>query len=649
MLDLFRSQKKTVKWVLSGLLGLVALSMVITLIPNLFSSQQSNVDDPVLVEIGDDTVTRIDVSNAMRDYARSGTPAESMAFMAQQVVENLVEDRILMQEAGRLGIKPTEKELAVWIKDQMPHLWEGGTFNRVLYQQQIAQQFSISVPEFERALLKDLTIEMRLKQLVTDNIVMTDKELRKLFEDRNEKIKIDYVTVQSSQFASKVSPTDEQIQKFFEQNKFRYRVSEQRTVKIITIDASSAKPVQPTDAEIEAYYTQNRYRFETPERVMARHIVFLTSDPNDASGKQLEGEALEAIKKKAEAALARIKGGEDFAKVAQEVSEDPGTKDQGGSLGWVVRGQLPQEFEQALFALQPGDMSGVVKTPFGFHIIQAEKKDAPQTRTLDEARQEIIADLTVEREQTARVDLADKVTSAMRSTADVDSVGSEMGLPVMTLENIDRQHPPASLGANPRFLGAIFSAVTPGEVLSDSDDKRTMIAKIISITPPRDSELAEVADRVRTDYVQSQAREMAQADAKDLYEKAKGGDLAAVAKSMGFTVKTRDFFQRTGGVDDFAPAQTLGDAAFNAAVGAVLGPVAAGDGFGVYRVAAKEAADPTAFLDQRDQLKGEFLEARREEAFNIYRSLIRQRYEKDGKVTRYPERIEQMIRDMRRS
>jgi peptidyl-prolyl cis-trans isomerase D len=532
----------------------------------------------------------------------------------------------------------------------MPHLWETGTFNSTLYQQMIQQQFSISVPEFEKAVLKDLTIEMRLKELVTDNIVMTDRELRELFEDRNEKIKIDYVAVDASQFTAQVSPTQEQVQQYFEQNKFRYRIPERRTVKVVTVDPSTAQAPEISEGEIQTYYNQNRYRFETPERVMARHILFMTTDPNDPAAPQMEGEALEAVRKKAEAALARIKGGEDFATVAQELSEDPGTKEQGGSLGWVVRGAMVPEFEQPLFALNEGGISDVVKTPFGFHIIQAEKKDQPQVRSLDEARQEIIADLTMEKEQVGRLERADQVVTAVRNAGDdVEKVAREMGLPMMVLEDIDRQRPPASLGANPRFLGAIFSAVTPGEVLTDSDEQRTMIAKVISITPSRDAELAEVQDRVRQDVIQSESRRIAEQRAQELYEKAKGGDLAAAARSMGLTVKTSDFFPRTGGVDDFAPAQTLGDKAYEAEIGAVLGPVSAGDRFGVYRVTAKEPADPTEFLDQRDQLKGEFLEARRDEAFNIFRSLVRQRFEKDGKIKRYPERIEQLIRDIRTS
>ena len=652
MLDLFRSQKRTVKYVLTAVLSLVALSMVVTLIPNLFSSQPTaGLDDPVLVEVGDDTVTRFDVGNVMRDYARSGTPPESMAFMAQQVVENLVEERILMQEADRLGVKPTDQELAVWIKDQMPFLWETGSFNQQQYQQLIQQRFSVSVPEFERQLLKDLTIETRLKRLVTDNIVMTDAELRKLFEERNEKIQVAYATVNVADFAAKVEPTDEQIQEFFEQNKFRYRVPEKRTVKVITLDPSTAPPPELSDIEIETYYNQNRYRFETPERISARHILFMTMNPDEPGGAELEGEELEAVKKKAEDALARVRGGEDFATVASELSEDLGTKDQGGDLGWVVRGQMPYPaFEQALFSLPGGGVSEVVKTELGYHIIKADKKDPPQVRSLDDARQEIVADLAAEREQIARMERADEVTKAMRDAGeDVESVASERYLPIAVYEDIDRQNPPAGLAGDPTFMGQIFSALTPGEVLSSTDDQRTILAKITSITPSRDAELAEVRDRVRADVVDAESRKLAQARADELFEQAKSTSLEAAARAMGLPVKTSGMITRSDGIEDLAPAQALGDQAFRSEIGTVLGPVSAGDRFGVYRVVAKEPADATLFLDQRDELKGEVLEAKRDEAFNIFRSLVRQRYEKDGKIKRYQPRIEQMIRDIRTS
>jgi peptidyl-prolyl cis-trans isomerase D len=306
------------------------------------------------------------------------------------------------------------------------------------------------------------------------------------------------------------------------------------------------------------------------------------------------------------------------------------------------------EFEQALFALPEGGISDVVKTQFGYHVILAEKKDLPQVRSLDDARQEIIADLTVEREQVARLERTDQVTAAIRNAGDdVESVARDMNLQLTVLEDIDRQRPPAGLAADPRFLGQIFSAVAPGEVVATSDEQKTMIAKVTEINPSRDAELAEVIDRVRADVVQSESRKLAEERAKQVFEQAKSSSLEAAARSAGLQVKSSDLFARTGGVEDLAPAQTLGDRAFNAEVGTVLGPVTAGDRFGVYRIAEKEPADPTEFLDQRDELRGEFLEGRRDEAFNIFRSLVRQRYEKDKRIKRYQDRIDQMIRNIR--
>ncbi len=651
MLDLFRSQKKTVKYVLTALLSLVALSMVVTLIPNLFSTPAGPDEGPVLVEVGDEEVTIYDVNAVLQDYQRAGTPAEGMAFMAQQVVDNLVDDHILMQEAARLGVKPTDQELALHLKDQMPFLWEGGVFNQLQYQQMISQRFSISVPEFEKRVLQDLAVNTRLRQIVTDNIVMTDQELRELFEQRNERIQVDYATLEAASFASGVNPTGEEIQEYFEQNKFRYRIPERRTVKLVTLDPSTAAPPEFSDAEIQTFYNQNRYRFETPERVLAKHMLFMTTDPNEPSGAEKEGEALEAVKTNAEAALARVNGGEEFTAVAKELSEDLGTKEEGGDLGWVVRGQMPfAEFDQALFALPAGGVSELVKTELGYHIIYAEKKDPALTRPLEDVRQEIIADLAAEREQIARIERADEVTAAMRNAGDdVESVARERNLPVAVFEDIDRQRPPAGLAADPVFLGQIFSTMTPGEVLASAAEQRTMIAKVTSITPSRDAELAEVRDQVRADVVQSKSRELAQQRAQELFDKAQAGSLEAAARSLGLRVTKSDLFPRTGGVEDLAPAETLGERAFSAEVGAVLGPVSSGDRFGVYRIAAKEPADVTMFLDQRDELKGEFLEAKREEAFNIFRSLVRQRYEKDGKIKRYPARIEQMVRSIRTS
>ena len=651
MFDLFRSQRKTVKYVLTAILSLVALSMVVTLIPNVFSGADPTMTgEIVLVKVGDETVTPLDLNMAMRDYITADTPAESMAFMARQVIDNLIEEKVLMQEAAALGVKPTESELALWIKDQMPFLFEGGSFNGEQYRMLIQQRFQLSVPQFEYNLLKDLTIEQRLRQLVTDNIVVTDEEVRKLFLARNEQIKVEYSVVNIADFRSQVQATDAKIAEYFEANRFRYNLQETRRLQIYEVNDAAAPEVQVSDAEISTFYNQNRYRFETPERVMARHILFTTV--NLDSGEELPESEVEAKRAKAEEAAAKVKQGGDFQALVKEYSEDAGTVDSGGDLGWVVRGQTPAEFEEAAFALAPGETSGVVKTDLGFHIIKVEKKDSPQLRSLDEARDEIIADLRAEKEQTTRNDRLDQIMAAVGAGAESpEALSQRYGLTFQVFDNVERRTIPVELGSMPRFVGDLFSEPAGGVVTGVNEEDGTMyIGKVVSISPARQAELAEMRDRVREDYIAAEARKLAQEKAATLLAQAReAGSLSQAARALGLRTQTSDFIKRDGQIPGFTSGQALGNAAFDAEVGTIQGPVPAGEGVGVYEVAAKQEADLTELLNQRADLRQSILDARQNETFGLFRGLTVKRYEEQGKITRYEDRITELINQIRRS
>lgn len=653
MFDLFRSQRKVVKYVLGTLLTLVALSMVVTMIPNVFSSQPADLNDPVLVEVGDEAVTATEVYQALREYVQAGTPSDSMAFMAQQVVENLVEQKVLMQEAQNLGVKPTEAELAGWIREQMPFLWQGGQFNKAQYQQMIMQRFQMSVPQFEADLLKDLTIELRLKRLVTGNIVITEDELKNVFQSRNEKSKIDYMLVKAEDFRDKVEVTDEKLAEYFEAQKFRYRIPEKRTVKVIdVIQPAGEIDLEISDAEVRTFYEQNRYRFETPERAMTRHILFMTIDPNaaDPSAASLPEDKIKEVEAQARVVLAKVKAGEDFGELAKEFSQDPGTKENGGDLGWVYRGAMLPEFEEATFALEEGAISqDLVKTDYGYHIIKVEKKDRPQLKSLDEVRDQIVADLKSERQEVARMEQLDQIMTSIRNDVSrVGEIAEQYDLPVMTYSNFDQRTPPADLTKTPTFIGNIFAAA-PGETVTNTEGENLQIAAITEIVPGRDASLEEVEADVRRDFVQARARELAEAQAKEIAESAKGGDFAATARRFGLQVETSDFFTRRDSIEGLATAAALGDAPFQGAVGDVFGPVTAGDQYAVARVAEKKEADMLLYPEQKGEIRATYLQGKQDEAFSIFRTESRQRFEKEGKIKRFDERINQLVQQIRRS
>ena len=194
MFDLFRSQKQTVRLMLGGILILVAASMVITLVPGLFSGTSVNPNDPVLAEVDGEPVTVQDLQLRLRDYQNTGqVPPDSMAFMAAQSVENLITDKVLMIEATRLGLIPTEAELAERIRSQLSFVFEQGGLPA--YETFVRQRFQRSIPEFEEALLRDLVIELRLKRLVTDNVLVGEEELKRTYKLNNDTVQLEYLKV----------------------------------------------------------------------------------------------------------------------------------------------------------------------------------------------------------------------------------------------------------------------------------------------------------------------------------------------------------------------------------------------------------------------------------------------------------------------
>lgn len=646
MFDLFRSQRKTVKYVLTFLLSMVALSMVVTLIPNVFSGP-TDLNDPVLVEVGEEAVTINDLYAQLNEYRRANTPPDALAYMADQIINNLIEEKVLLQEAEELGVKPDDRELAIWLKEQMPFLWTGDQFNSAQYQQIIQQRFNQSIPQFERNVLKDLTIEMRLRELITDVIVLNEEDLKEAYRERNEMAKIRYALVDAASFASQVPVTDEAVQQYFEANKLRYRVQEKRTVKVAALTNDSLPEAEFSDEQIRAFYNQNRDRFQTPERVFTRHVLLLTTDLN--TGETIPEDQVEEKKARAEEAYRKLQDGADFAEVAAEYSEDAGTAASGGELGWVVRGQYGDpELERAVFSLQEGQYSGVVKSSTGFHIVKVDKRDRAQMQPLENVREQIIADLQAEQQQDQLIERADRAVNAMRKpAAEIDAAAAELGLPVSTYGPFDRFAAPPALQPMPTFFGNLMSAQL-GEPTTYDHEGTAYIGVVTEILPPRDPELSEVKAQVTQDYVQAEARKLAQQRADELLAAARESSLEEAASRFGLSVETSDFFKRTDTVEGFTSAQAIGNTAFDKPEGTVEGPIPVGDRVGVYEVAGHAEADMSGFESAKQKLREDRLEMLRDEAFGIFRAQAVRKYREAGKINRNEDRIALVLQDLRR-
>ena len=463
MFNLFRSQKQAVKIFLSGILMIVAASLVITLIPGSLDMGVSP-NDTVLAEVGDFEVTTQDVQSGLRDYAQAGQiDAQTMSLLGRQMVDNQIGNLVLLQEARDLGLAAGEEELAIWLKQQMPFLFQDGAFlGADQYRAFVAQRFRKTVPQFEEEVRRSLMIDVRLKRMVTDSVMVSDDELKEIFRRQNEKAKVEFVKVQAADFSSQVKPTEEQISEFYESQKQQYRIPETRSFKWMVVDDSSLPQLELSDAEIERYYRQNRQRFEVSERIRASHILFATEGKSD--------DEKTALQEEAQSILAEIKQGADFEELAKEHSDDTGTTAKGGDLGWITRGQMVPNFEKASFALKAGEMSDVITTDYGYHIIRVHERESSHFQDLDEVREEIRQEISQDHGYSARMKVIDESIAAARKFGkDMESAGQQLNLPVRTVTNAKRGELPPELEGLGNLATSVF-ATSDGEVVTSNQE-----------------------------------------------------------------------------------------------------------------------------------------------------------------------------------
>ena len=255
------------------------------------------------------------------------------------------------------------------------------------------QQQGTTLADLKASTARELLIN-RLEELVAGGVVVSNQEVEKEYRQRNDKVKIQYAVLAPANFQKEGEATDAEIQAWYNDNKQRFQVPDKRSLAVIVLDpAKVGAGIQISDAQLHSDYNNHQDEFRTEERVQARHILLKSDASNDA-----------AVKAKAEDLLKQIQGGADFAKLAKEKSEDTGSGANGGELGWIVKGQTVPEFEKSAFSLKLGETSGLVKTTYGYHIIQVEAHEQAHLKPFDEVKGQLLADLQKQCRQPADAD-----------------------------------------------------------------------------------------------------------------------------------------------------------------------------------------------------------------------------------------------------
>lgn len=643
MLKLFQNQGKVLRWIMGVVLFLVAGSMVITLVPNVFGPADPGSAD-VLAEVGGLAVTTRDVEVELRQFRSADTPAEAIAMMAGSVVENLIAERVLFVEASELGLVPSEEDLAHWLREQLPDvLFPDGKFvGARTYEGFVRQQFRRTVPEFEREILYNLTIDLRLKRMVTDGVNVTDEELLRRFHEENDSVQIEWTAVDGDSLRSEISPTPEQLREYFDSNKLRYRHAERRPLKLMTVGPNAGTSEHDlSDTEIELYYSQNLYRFENPERIKVRHILFSTMDKSE--------EEAATAHEKAEAVLEQLRGGADFVEMAREHSEDPGNADNGGDLGWVTRGMMDPAFEQASFALQTGALSEApVKSEFGYHLIRLDDRESGSVKPLSEVREVIRADLKAERAQSSRYALMDNaLVTAQQAGEALENAASQLGLPFQEFPAFSRSELPEELPNAAALVRAVFEQPA-GEVFSVTQDDTLYIGIVDEPVPAREAQYEEVDATVRQDFIDTESANLARTRAEELAQWARDStnNLGAAARRSGLRLSKTGFLKRDGEIEEIGPVSTLGPDAFVKTSGEIQGPVAAGNRWIVFRTLELQPADESALASEEEALRATLLSEKRNGVFDYFRQQKLREYSENGLLVRYGDRIQSYLQSM---
>lgn len=518
-------------------------------------------------------------------------PEVLLAAQRQALLEEFIRTELLSQRAEKFGYRVSDRQLADRLRE-IPELQVDGQFSRDRYAALLRAQ-GLTEPQFEADLRGDMMI--RQVQLgIVDSSFVTPHELDRRQALQAQQREIDYALIPAADFAAGIEVTDEQIEAWYREHSDEFMLPEKVDLEYIELTRARAEQsVTVTEEALREHFENVKDRFERPESRRARHILIPVEEGDDKA----------AARKTAEELAERARAGEDFAQLAREHSKDPGSAQQGGDLGWAQRGMFVGPFEEALFAMSPGEIRGPVETPFGFHVIRLEEIQAGEQQTFEEARPELEAEYRRERSQTIFYDQTQRMADlAFTALTELESVARELDLPLQKVSDFTREGG-EPFGDDRQIIEAAFSedVLERGEnsPLIALGDDRAVILRVARHTPAEPRPLAEVRDeiaaRIRTQAAREAAAERGrQALAKLRENKA---DWESVTKEMGLANVGARLVTRN---DSIVPPAVL-RAAFSVPRTRISGESPAFDGvstddgnFAVFAVSDVQDGDPAA-------------------------------------------------------
>jgi peptidyl-prolyl cis-trans isomerase D len=641
MIRTLQQDNRLMKIIFAVIIGLASITMVITLVPGIFDSGATNdasvfatVHEPgILGRFSSGTPIKMTEVNqlAARQLQQQHLPDFLLPYMTQRAGQVLMQRAILKNEADRLHLQVSDDDLRNELQTGpfAQYLFPGGKYiGDDAYMNFVQSAFQTSRSEFETQVKSDMELS-RLQALVTGGATVSDKAVREAYMATGTKVKFDYAVISSDDLSKTINPSDADLQAFFKQNAARYAnaVPETRKIEYVSFDISNlpgGKP-QVTDAEIQTYYNQHQDEYALKEQVKTRHILIAVPASADAKTDA-------AAKAKAEDILKQIKAGGNFADLAKKNSDDPGSKDQGGELPLIPTSGLDPAYAKAAMALNPGQTSDLVRSQFGYHIIQTEQKEAAHTKPLDEVKAEIVPILEQQKAGAAEQTYAAALTADATKNG-IDKAAVDKGLHVVTTDYVAKDGVIPGLADGSGLLTQAFTTAKGAQPTSVSTGDGYAIFQVVDIKASHAPEFDAYKQNILNDYREQQVPQLLSTQLNKLDDRAKQlNDLRKAAAEMNIPVKTSDMVGTDAQVTDLGAMSGPGSVAFTLAKGAISGPINAGRAGVVLTVLDKQEPTPDDIAKNMDKTRQGLLSAQDDEIFRVYLGDLTQKYEKSGAI-----------------
>ena len=643
MIRFLQTDNRITKALLVVIIGAASVSMCVYLIPGLTGGGAASTDTYAVIYphwysrflSSGESVSQVRVEQVARQQLQQRSPQYAdnpmiLNFFEQQVGQQLVQQQVLLEEADQLGIRATDDDVRQYLHTGPTGavIFPNGKFiGDNQYAALISERLNMSVKEFENSVKTDIVVR-RLQALITAGVTVSDQEVREGYRKNNIKIKFDYAVISSDDLRKTINPSDSDLEAFFKKNAARYATGlpEQRKITYFAFTPSQLPGgvPQPSQQQIQQYFTAHQSEYSVPEQARSRHI--LISVPAGADAKTDA-----AAKAKADGILKQLQSGGNWADLAKKNSDDPGSKDSGGELGFSQRGRMVPEFDAAIFGQKINDVKEI-KSQFGYHIVQVEERSTAHAQSLSDVQSTILATLIRQYEAAAEDNYAKTLTSEAIKNG-LEKTAAAHHLEVVTTPLVGAQGVIAALPDSSSLLSKAFASKQGDPPQEAPTGEGYAIFQVTGTAPAHAPAFADFKSHVLEDFRDEQLPGLLGQKTTELSERAKSEhDLAKAAKAVGATVKTSDLVGPSGQVPDMGALAQVAPQLFDLSVGNISGPINAQRTGVVAKLIDKQEPTAEEITKNFDQTRDQLLEERRSEAFNVFMSGVLADYKKHNRI-----------------